>query len=159
MPRIIALKNFKKHLTVKYGSSLIFASQKDRAEPQIIYSSDTDIVDVINTAYDYKKILSCNHIEQEWSDISSNASSNPEIVLHQAAIILKEVLQSSTRIEATPFNPYDIIHEKAKDVAPNIASQFLEFFIGKANKSTTRILSIAQDLIFVTSNGRISMLG
>ena len=77
MPRIIALKNFKKHLTGKYGSSLIFASQKDRAEPQIIYSRDTDIVDVINTAYEYKKILSCNHIEQELSDISSNASSNP----------------------------------------------------------------------------------
>ena len=55
VPRIIALKNFKKHLTGKYGSSLIFASQKDPAEPQIIYSSDTDIVDVINTAYDYKK--------------------------------------------------------------------------------------------------------
>ena len=38
---------------------------------------------------------------------------------------------------------------------PNIVTQFLEFLIGKANKSTNRILSIAQDLIFVTSNGRI----
>ena len=64
-------------------------------------------------------------------------------------------MQSSTGIEATPLNPYDITFEKAKDVVPNIVTQFLEFFIGKAIKSTTRILSIAQNLIFVTSNGRI----
>ena len=108
---------------------------------------------MINTSYNYKKILSCNDIEQELSDISSNASSNPYIVLHEAAIILKEAPQSSTGIE-TPLNPYYITFEKAKDVVPNIVTQFLEFFIGKANKSTTRILSIAQDLIFVTSNGR-----
>ena len=38
---------------------------------------------------------------------------------------------------------------------PNIVTQLFEFFIGKANKSTTRILSIPHDLIFVTSNGRI----
>ena len=47
---------------------------------------------MINTAYNYKKILSCNDVEQELSDISSNASSNPYIVLHQAAMILKEAL-------------------------------------------------------------------
>ena len=36
------------------------------------------------------------------------ASSNPYIVLHQAAMILKEALQSSTGIETTPLNPYYI---------------------------------------------------
>ena len=70
-------------------------------------------------------------------------------------MILKEALQSSTRIETTPLNSYGIIFEKAKDVVPNIVTQFLELFIGEANKSTTRILSIAQDLIFLTLNGRI----
>ena len=45
----------KKRLTGKYGSSLIFASQKHPAEPQIVYSSEIDIVDVINSAYNYKK--------------------------------------------------------------------------------------------------------
>ena len=70
-------------------------------------------------------------------------------------MILKEALQSSSGIETTPLNPYDITVEKAKDVVPNIVTQFLEFFIGKSNKSTTRILSMVQDLIFVTSNGRI----
>ena len=83
------------------------------------------------------------------------ASSNPYIVLDQAAMILKEVLQSSTGIETTPLNPYYITFEKAKDAVPNIVTQLFEFFIGKANKSTTRILSIPHDLIFVTSNGRI----
>ena len=39
---------------------------------------------MINTAYNYKKILSCNDIEQELSDTSATASSNPYIVLHQA---------------------------------------------------------------------------
>ena len=52
-------------------------------------------------------------------------------------MILKEALQSLTGIETTPLNPYDITFEKPKDVVPNIATQFLEFFIGKANKSTT----------------------
>ena len=56
-------EKLKKRLTGKYGSSLIFASQKNPAESQIVYSSDIDIVDVINTAYKYKKILSCNDIE------------------------------------------------------------------------------------------------
>ena len=56
-------EKLKKRLTGKYGSSLIFASQKHPAESQIVYSSDIDIVDVINTAYKYKKILSCNDIE------------------------------------------------------------------------------------------------
>ena len=100
-------------------------------EPQIVYSSDITIVDVINTTYNYKKILSCNDIEQELSDISGNASSNPYIVLHQAVMILKEALQSSTGIEKTPLNPYDITFEKAKDVVPNIVTQFLEFLVGK----------------------------
>ena len=58
---------------------------------------------MINTAYNYKKILSCNDLEQELSDIRSNASRNPCIVLHQAAMILKEALQSSTGIETTPL--------------------------------------------------------
>ena len=58
-------------------------------------------------------------------------------------------------IETTPLNPYDITFEKAKDGVLNIVTQFLEIFLGKANKSTTRILSIAQDLISVTSNARI----
>ena len=94
---------------------------------------------MINTAYKYKKILSCNDTEQELSDISSNTSSNPYIILHQTTLILKEVLQSSTGIETTPLNPYDITFEKAKDVVSNIVAKFLEFFIGKANKSITRI--------------------
>ena len=59
------VEKFKKRLTGKYGIGLIFASQKNPTEPQIVYSSDIDIVDVINTAYNYKKILSCNDIEQE----------------------------------------------------------------------------------------------
>ena len=54
-------------------------------------------------------------------------------------MILKEALQSSTGIETTPLNPYDITFEKAKDVVSNIVAKFLEFFIGKANKSITRI--------------------
>ena len=49
-------EKLKKSLTCKYGSSLIFASQKNPAEPQIVYSSHIDIVDVINTAYSYQKI-------------------------------------------------------------------------------------------------------
>ena len=44
-------EKLKKHLTGKYGSSLIFASQKNPAEPQIVYSCDIHIVDVINTTY------------------------------------------------------------------------------------------------------------
>ena len=48
-------EKLKKRLTGKCGSSLIFASQKIPAEPQIVYSSDIDIADVINTAYNYKK--------------------------------------------------------------------------------------------------------
>ena len=48
-------EKLKKCLTSKYSSSLIFASRKNPTEPQIIYSSDIDIVDVINTAYNYKK--------------------------------------------------------------------------------------------------------
>ena len=79
---------------------------------------------MINTAYNYKKVLSCNDIKQELSHISSNARRNPYIVLYQAAIILKEALQSSTGIETTPLNPYDITFEKAKDVVPNTATQF-----------------------------------
>ena len=43
-------EKLKKHLTGKYGSSLIFASQKNPAEPQVVYSCDIDIVNVINTA-------------------------------------------------------------------------------------------------------------
>ena len=70
-------------------------------------------------------------------------------------MILKEAMQSSTGIETIPLNPYVITFKKAKDVVPNIVTQFLEFFIRKANKSTSRILRISQDLIFVTSNGRI----
>ena len=58
MPRIITLKNLQKHITDKYGTSLIIVSQKNPTEPQIVYSSDIDIVDMINTAYKYKKILS-----------------------------------------------------------------------------------------------------
>ena len=50
-------EKLKKNLTGKYGSSLIFASQKNPAEPQVVYSCDIDIVDVINTAYNYKKYI------------------------------------------------------------------------------------------------------
>ena len=65
--RITALKNLKNILP----ASMVVTSWKNPAEPKIVYIGDTDIVDVINTAYNYKKILSCKNTEQELSDISS----------------------------------------------------------------------------------------
>ena len=97
-------------------------------ETQIVYSSAIDIDGALYTQHIIiKKILSCNNIEQELSDISTNSRSNPYIALHQAAMILKEALQWSTVIETRTLNPYDITFEKAKDVVPNFVTQFLEF--------------------------------
>ena len=77
-------------------------------------------------------------------------------------MILKEALQSSTGIETTPLNPYVITFKKAKDVVPSIVTKFLEFFIGKANKSTSRLLRIAQDLYLLRQMAELkhqNMLG
>ena len=47
----------KARILERFGNSIRFADQKHKNEPQVVYSSDVDIKELINFANEYKKAL------------------------------------------------------------------------------------------------------
>ena len=47
----------KARILKSFGNSVRFAGQKHKNEPQVVYSSDVDIKELINFANEYKKAL------------------------------------------------------------------------------------------------------
>ena len=91
--------------------SIIITDQKQRNSSQSVYSSDIQLIDVINSAAEYKALsdfeFGCNP-----------ANGLDSSVLHKATNILKSDIGTVKGIEIYPLNPQDISNEKAKSILP-----------------------------------------
>ena len=90
-----------------FNASIVITDQKQRNSSQIVYSSDIQLIDVINSAAEYKALsdfqFGCNP-----------ANGLDSSILHKAANILKSDIDKVKGIDIYPLNPQDISKEKGK---------------------------------------------
>ena len=135
-------------LSNHYGDKIRITEEVNRSI--FIYSSEVRIVDMINIAQSYKQMIK----DKELSETETRK--REEKILERAAVLLVEELAETDSISIDPQVPEDVGEKKMEE----IVSCKLKHFLDKLCKSSSddsskkKILSIAQDIINVSSNGR-----
>ena len=95
----------KAQMEKHFNASIVITDQKQRNSSQIVYSSDIQLIDAINSAAEYKALsdfeFGCNP-----------ANGLDSSILHKAANILKSDIDKGINIY--PLNPQDIFKRKGK---------------------------------------------
>lgn len=158
-------KKLKAMLIKHYGQKLVFCNQNDRTKSQLVYSAQLSVTDVV---VDLKKIdetLNDSAIEEmvamEKVEAESESTNSTSSVLHQAALILRGELQSVRGIDTWPPSSEDITNDNARSMVSQTLVIFLATLLFGSDPNeplqenmTRQILSIGQDMLFVSSNGR-----
>ena len=144
-----------------FSDSIVFSDNNRKNESQFVCSSNIKLKDVINIASEFKQSISDTNF-----DFGDNNTpymiENDSRTLHRAAMLLKNDIKKVNGIETSPLNPRDITEENAKNILPDNLITFLsliceEISDNKLSSKSTKVLSIAQDIINVASNGRKAM--
>ena len=75
-------------------------------------------------------------------------------VLRYAAEVLKQKIEKVNGIETLPLNPEDISLAAMERVVPEHLKHFLQCLCGASEHKLLKILSIAQSVIFVSSDAQ-----
>ena len=143
----------KARILKRYGNSVRFADQKHKNEPQVVYSSDVDIKELINFANEYKKALDDDSlVERDDNTMQVIVKDEKVKILRYAAKVLKQEIEKVNGIETLPLNPDDISLAAMKKVVPEHLKHFLHCLCGASEHKLLKILSIAQSIIFVSSD-------
>ena len=160
-------EKLKPRLSKFYGNAIIFQPQSGKNKPELVYCASVSLKDAINALSEMKQRKSESiFIAQKKS--SSEVHERPqEGVLLNAAQILASALREVKGIQTSPVTAADISAAKAEEVVPDVLYMFLRsIFYEGAEKDANpirmhsdkerlhrRILSVAQDMIFIYSNG------
>ena len=99
----------KARLFKRFGNSVRFADQKHKNEPQVVYSSDVDIKEIINFANEYKKALDDDSlVERDHNTMQKIVEDEKAKILRYAGKVLKQEIEKVNEIETFPLNPEDI---------------------------------------------------
>ena len=150
-----------------YGDAIIFQSQSGKNKPELVYCASVSLKDAINALSEMKQRKSESiFIAQKKS--SSEVHERPqEGVLLNAAQILASALREVKGIQTCQVTAADISAAKAEEMAPDVLYMFLRSIFDEAARKDAnpirmhsdkerlhhRILSDAQDMIFIDSNG------
>ena len=78
-------------------------------------------------------------------------------ILRYAAKVLKQEIEKVNGIEILPLNPEDISLAAMKKVVPEHLKHFLQCLCGASEHKLLRIVSIAQSIIFMSSDAQKRM--
>ena len=92
----------------------------------------------------------------EWSKINIFADENEDVILKKAAQILSREIDSAEGINIKPLDPSDISIDTAKWIVLLKLQQVLRD-LWKFEDCNMKLLSIAQDIIYIKSKGRKKM--
>ena len=160
-------EKLKCRLSKFYGDVIIFQPQSGKNKPELVYCASVSLKDAINALSEMKQRKSESiFIAQKKS--SSEVHERPqEGVLVNAAQILASALREVKGIQTCPVTAADISAARAEEMVPDVLHMFLRsIFDEGAGKDANpirmhsdkerlhrRILSVAQDMIFIYSNG------
>ena len=160
-------EKLKRRLSKFYGDAIIFQPQSGKNKPELVYCAFVSLEDAINALSEMKQRKSESiFIAQKKS--SSEVHERPqEGVLLNAAQILTSALREVKGIQTCQVTAADISAAKAEEMVPDVLYMFLKWiFVESARKDGNpirmhsdkerlhhRILSVAQDMTFIDSNG------
>ena len=148
----------KARILKRFGNSVRFADQKHKNEPQVVYSSDVDIKELKNFANEYKKALYDDSlVECDDNTMEEIVKDEKAKILRYAAKVMKQEIYKVNRIETLPLNPEDISLAAMERVVPEHLKHFLQCLCGASEHKLLKILSIAQSIIFVSSDAQKKM--
>lgn len=140
-------QKLKQRLIKHYGSSVKFTESK--TSPQAMYSSNISISDVINVAATYKQLIKDNELMEV-------DESEEKLVSRVADMIIDEI-RGIDGISVKPLDPKDITNEKVNNIVPCKLKTFLSRVCLERPDKEKKVLSIAQDIISLNTNGRKKM--
>ena len=117
-----------------------------------------DIQNVINVASELKNINNPENLEglkdELHEEIINDYKSN---VIYHAASILRQEISSVKAIIIEPLNPDDFSEKTILENLPDLLLNFLQILCGKKEWNLLKVLSIAQSMSYVVSNGMKKM--
>ena len=150
----------KARLENHFGYRIIFVNKSQKNESQVVFSSDVELEDVINIASEYKQSIADTNFDFGDGNIPHIIENNIK-TLHHAAMLQKDDIKRAYGIETSPLNPNDITEESARNILPPNLIKFVSLICEdsevKLPSKSTKVLSIAQDIVNVASNGRKAM--
>ena len=160
-------EKLKCRLSKFYGDAIIFQPQSGKNKLELVYCASVSLKDAINALSEMKQRKSESiFIAQKKS--SSEVHERPqEGVLLNAAQIFASALREVKGIQTCQVTAADISAAKAEETVPDVLYMFLRRIFDEAARKDAnpirmhsdkerlhrRILSVAQDMIFIDSNG------
>ena len=136
-----------KRLLQQYGSSIIVANCINTT--QSVCNSNIHIHTTLNTAANYNQMLHDTDL--------MNVTDSDEKLLRRAAEILLKDIGKVEGIEINPLNPENISNTAVEELIPETLKSFLNHIRSNRDGNDKKVLSIAQDIIALQSNGRKKM--
>ena len=159
-------EKLKHRLSKFYGYAIIFQPQSGKNKPELFYFYSVSLKDAINSLSEMKqrKSESIFIAQKESSEVPEQPQ---EGVLLNAAQILAFTLSEVKGIQTCQVTAADISAAKAEEMVPDVLFMFLRWIFDEAARKDAnllrmhsdkerllcRILSVAQDMIFIDSNG------
>ena len=166
-----ASQNLKKRLKRHFGNNIVFFQQETVAAPDLVFSRDINIKDVINLAFKYKESFEDLRAANDMmTSESSTLSFENAHVLFYASLIGRNLFKDTLGIQHQPLDPSDVTLEKAEELIKDEMYSFLYWILSsnsptdndlidkssirESNNSLHRyILSLGQDLVYMSSKG------
>ena len=167
-------QNLKKRLGRHFGNNIVFFQQGAAAAPDLVFSRDINIKDVINLAFKYKESLEDLRAANDMMTSESSTLSFENVhVLFYASLIVRNLLKDTRGIQHQPLDPSDVTLEKAEELIKDEIYNFLYWILSsnsptdndlididkssirESNNSLHRyIMSLGQDLVYMSSRGK-----
>ena len=151
-------QRLKDRIIKHYGKNSTFAQSSRKNESQFVYNSNIDIQNVINVASELKNINKPENLElltdELHEEIVNDYKSN---VIYHAASILRQEISSVKGIIIESLNPDDISENTIVKNLLDLLLKFLQTLCGEKERNLLKVLSIAQSITYVVSNGMKKM--
>ena len=148
----------KARILKRFGNSIRFADQNHKNEPQVVYRIDVDIKELINFANEYKKALDDDSLVERNDNTMQEIVKNEKAkILCYAAKVLEQEIAKANGFETLALNPDDITLAAMERVVPEHLKHFLQCLCGASEHKLLKIVSIAQSIIFVSSDAQKKM--
>ena len=151
-------QRLKDRIIKHYRKKVTFAQSSRKNESQLVYNSNIGIQNVINAASELKNIYKPENLElltdELHEEIVNDYKSN---VIYHAAGILRQGISLVKGIIIEPLNPADISEKTILENLTDLLLKFLQMLCDEKERNLLKVLSIAQSITYVVSNGMKKM--
>ena len=128
-----------------FGESIVFHQQSDRSKPELVYSSQLSLQDVINAAFrqsSNETSASKASSSDEMLTESSTDLTDRKRMLYQAAMIIKADINETTGIAIQPLQTADLTIETSKTSVPESLYWLLRLIISSEDTDDAQSVKV-----------------